>query len=415
MPAVARMAGLGVLLLLCSCSILGLKRQVTKMEGHGAVTLQITPPPQGANPTYALAWTPGEDGGLESAGFQRLRPDGLASFNLLTNRTYRVGAFTDENGNGKYDAGEPGAVARDVHPFAFGDPHHGGKLLQLSFTRDLGLPAGTVIEVPKENEALGTVLEIAVGDVVKLDDPRFVSDAGSDGLWRPLDFLSENTLGIYFTEPYDPKRMPVVFVYGIGGSPQDWRYLMEHFDRSRYQFWFYHYPSGMRLERSARALATGLLILKERYEFAQCLVVAHSMGGLVSGSAIRQAAAKGTNFIPEFVTISTPWGGHKAAELGVRHLRKPVPSWVDVAPNSDFLKALYAQPLPPGTRHDLIYGEIPSSDGVEGKDDSVVTVESELEPRIRKNAASVTHFPYGHVEILEQPQTQVRLLEFLSQ
>jgi len=68
---------------------------------------------------------------------------------------------------------------------------------------------------------LGTVIEIAAGDVVSLDDPRFAGEVGSEGLWRPLDFLSENTLGIYFTEPYDPARTPVLLVYGIGGSPQD--------------------------------------------------------------------------------------------------------------------------------------------------------------------------------------------------
>ncbi|WP_156346379.1 hypothetical protein [Verrucomicrobium spinosum] len=43
---------------------------------------------------------------------------------------------------------------------------------------------------------------------------------GGSGLWRPLGFLSGNTLGLYFTEPYDPGRIPVVFVYGIGGGPR---------------------------------------------------------------------------------------------------------------------------------------------------------------------------------------------------
>ena len=131
--------------------------------------------------------------------------------------------------------------------------------------------------------------------------------------------------GIYFTEPYDPTRVPVLLVYGIGGTPQDFRYFSDHFDRKRYQVWIFHYPSGMRLERVARAMGAGLDLLKQRYGFKQCDVVAHSMGGLVARAAIDEAVRnEGSNFIPKFVSISTPWGGHAAASAGIRRLKKPV-------------------------------------------------------------------------------------------
>jgi pimeloyl-ACP methyl ester carboxylesterase len=334
---------------------------------------------------------------------------------LLTNRTYSVGAFTDENGNGKYDAGEPAGWITNVCPNAFGDPKARSKRLRFSLTREHGLPPDTVIEIPNTNDALGLVLEIAMGDIVPLDDLRFSSAAGSGGIWRPFDFLSQNATGIYFMEPYDPRCIPVIFVYGIGGSPRDWSYLISDINTNKYQPWFFHYPSGMRLSRVANALAASLEILKERHGFTQCDVVAHSMGGLVSYAAIYEAVAEeGADFIPRFVSISTPWDGHEAAALGVRYLKKPVPSWLDVAPGSDFLASLYTDRLPAGTRHDLIYGEIPTAPGVEGKDDGVVTVKSELDPRIRKNAASVSHLPYGHVQILSQPETLKQVETFLN-
>ncbi len=381
------------------------------MEQYGSVSIQVTPPPEGTAPTYALAWTAGADGNLESAGFRRLRADGLASFNLLTNRTYSIGAFTDENGNGKYDAGEPAGEITNITPHAWGDVGTHSKLFKFGLTRDHGLPPDTVIEIPRTNDSLGAVLEVAAGDLASLSDPRFSSEAGSGGMWRPFDFLNQNATGIYFTEPYDAKRIPVILVYGISGSPQDWSYFIEHFDRTRYQLWFFHYASGMRLSRVAGALAAGLDILKERHGFTQCDVVAHSMGGLVSDEAIRLAVAdEGVDFIPRFVTISTPWGGHKAASLGVRYLKRPVPAWLDVAPDSDFLKAVYASPLPAQTRFDLIYGEIPTSSGSPGKDDGVVTVESELDPRVIRNAASAKMLPYGHVQILNEEQT-LKLVE----
>ena len=258
-------------------------------------------------------------------------------------------------------------------------------------------PRARLSQCLKRMKLLGGKLNIDLGDVVSLDEKRFAEKEGSGGLWRPLDFLSGNSLGIYFMEPYDPNRIPVLFVYGIGGSPQDMRYLMEHFDKSRYQCWFFNYPSGMRLKRVATAMATGLNALRQRHHFEKCYVVAHSMGGLVARAAIdAEAKAAGTNFILRFVTISTPWGGHQAAESGIRHLKKPVPSWLDVAPNSDFLLAIYAAPLPAGTHYYLIYG---SKEGgpfwLKDDNDGVVTVASETDPRIKKEASSITHFRMG--------------------
>ncbi|MEO8616789.1 MAG: alpha/beta fold hydrolase [Luteolibacter sp.] len=402
--------------MLNSCSIIGLRQHVETLEQRGGVTFQVTPPPKGKVPTYALAWRMENGQRKDSAGFQQIRADGIASFNLRLDSIYQIGAFTDENGNRAYDAGEPLAVQPDVKPVSLSDPNALPKIWKLTLTRDHGIAAGTVIELPKENMELGGKINFSLGDVVSLDENRFAEDAGSGGLWRPLDFLSGNSLGIYFTEPYDAKRIPVVLVYGIGGSPQDWRYFIGHLDRKRYQLWFYHYPSGMRLNRAAGALASGLQVLKHRHGFSKCNVVAHSMGGLVARAAINQAvAAEGVNFIPEFVSISTPWGGHKGAESGVRHLKKPVPSWIDVNPGSDFLLKLYATPLPRGTRHDMIYGSI--EDGpfwIKEENDGVVTVGSEMDSRIVRSSASTKFYTREHVEILNQPETVAYVNGLLS-
>jgi uncharacterized alpha/beta hydrolase family protein len=163
-------------------------------------------------------------------------------------------------------------------------------------------------------------------------------------------------------------------------------------------------------------MAGGLNILRRRYGFRQCDVVAHSMGGLVARAGIDEAIRyAGVNFIPKFVSISTPWGGHAAASAGIRRLRKPVPSWIDVAPQSEFLAGIYAAPLPRGTRHLLIYGsKEKGSFWLKGENDGVVTVKSETDPRIKDAASSVLHLPYGHVEILEKDKTLAQVLQFLN-
>ena len=111
----------------------------------------------------------------------------------------------------------------------------------------------------------------------------------------------------------------------------------------------------------------------------------------------------------------TPWGGHQAAEAGIRRLKKPVPSWLDVAPNSEFLEWIYLSRLPGGTRHLLIYGSTKAAhSGLRARTTRVVTVESETDPRIKNNASRVIHLPYGHVEILSEQKTLAETLRFLN-
>jgi pimeloyl-ACP methyl ester carboxylesterase len=391
-----------------SCSFLGLRQQVVKLGAHGSVTIEVSPTPAGTPPTYALAWTRAESGELESAGFQTVGANGIVSFSLLLKHVYGIVVFTDENRNGKYDANEPMACLTNVIPISFADPTASARLLKITLTREHVVPLGTVIAVPKNNSSLGTVLNIALGDIVPLDDPRFSPESGSSGMWRPLDFLSDNTFGIYFTEAYDPQKTPVILVHGIGGTPRDWSYVIDHFDHSRYQLWFYYYPSGMRLDRAGNALSSGMLLLQQRYGFSRCCIVAHSMGGLVCASAIREPAfTKGTNFIAGFVTISSPFSGVSSAASAIKYLKYPVPSWIDINPGSEFLKTLHGRPLPPGTHYDLIYGG-------NGMNDGVVTTASMLEKDNLKHAASATYFPYRHVEILNQAVTVARVLECLQ-
>jgi pimeloyl-ACP methyl ester carboxylesterase len=391
-----------------ACSIIQLQRQVVRLDQHGAIGVVITPRPADQFPTYAFAWTRGKSDELESAGFQKLRDIGIASFDLLMNHEYGIAVFTDENANGQYEPGEPAAFQENVRPAQFTDVGTPTRVLNLALTRTQCQPPAAMIDRPVENKSLGGALRVSLGEVISLDDVRFSSECGSGGMWRPSDFLHENALGIYFSEPYYPNRMPVLFVHGIGGTPRDFAYMMQHFDRTRYQLWFFHYPSGMRLSRLESAMAKGLEVLHQRYGFKECGIVAHSMGGLVSAKAIRDVSLlPGTNFVSRFITISSPFGGHQTAQLGVRYLKKPVPSWIDVAPASEFLKNLARSPMPRNTHYDLIYGET-------GKDDGVVSVSSQLEPHNRRKADSVTRFPFGHEQILREPIVVNRVLKCLD-
>lgn len=408
------------LLIICaaftsSCALLGVKKEVKQISAHGVIALQVSNLSKTAT-NYALALSKDAKGTNEMVGFQVIGEDGLAIFLLRLNRTYAVGAFADLNGDGKYESGEPAQLKRDVRPTPLSDTKERAKAIRLTLSLTHDLPKTQPIALPRENQELGEALPIALGDIADLDLPKFSAAAGESGMWKPFEFMLNNGIGVYFLEPYTPKKTPVLFVYGISGSAQDWRKILGKIDRTKYQPWLFQYPSGMRLDKSANALSSAILLLKQYHKFDKIDIVAHSMGGLVSRGAIqRTVSLAGTNFIPHFVTISTPWGGHQAAELAVKHLSFPVPSWRDMAPGSDYLKEILAKPLPEGTRHDMLFSYKSSGGfGLPDENDGVVSVPSQLLPQVQDVAASVLGVYEDHMVILSSPITLERIERSLA-
>ncbi len=401
--------------LIPSCALLGVKDQVKAINAHGVIALEISNLSATAT-NYAATLSEDARGSNEMVGFQIVGPDGLALFLLRQNRTYSVGAFADLNGDGKYDGGEPACAVANVKPVGLAATDARTKPIALRLSATNGLPRGQSYVLPRENPELGEAIPLALGEIADLDAPKFSSATGESGMWKPFEFILRSGIGVYFLEPYDSQRIPVLFVYGISGSAQDWRPMLEKFDRKKYQLWLFQYPSGMRLDKSANALSSAILLLKQRHGFARIYVVAHSMGGLVSRGAIqRTISLTGTNFIPHFVTISTPWGGHQAAELAVKHLKFPVPSWRDMAPGSDYLTEIFAKPLPAGTRHDLIFSYKSSGGiGLPDENDGVVAVPSELKPEVQEQAASVLGVYADHMGVLKSPITLQRVEKSLA-
>lgn len=402
-------------LLTASCALLGLKENVKQIEAHGVIAVQVTMPPATA-PTYALALTAAK-GTNEMIGFQQVADGGMAVFLLQQDRDYAVGAFTDLNGNQQYDGGEPVDLIRNIRPTPLRDKTRTeGLRLRLSATN--GLPRGQSFALPAENPDLGEALPVALGEVIKLEDPRFSAESGELGLWKPYEFLQRQGMGVYFLEPYQPEKIPVVFVYGMAGSFQDWKPLLGALDRKKYQPWLFYYPSGLALDKSANALATGLTVLQKRHGFPRLCVVAHSMGGLVSCGAIQRlpgvADGQGT-FVTHFVSISSPWGGHEAAAKGAEHLRYPAPSWKDMAVGSPYQKSLVSQPWPESTRYDLIFSYKSSGGfGLPDENDGVVSLESQLVIPIQKRASSVLGLHFDHTGILSSPVAWQRVEKCLA-
>jgi pimeloyl-ACP methyl ester carboxylesterase len=330
----------------------------------------------------------------------------------VTSGAYAVAAFEDLNKDLIYRPGEPFAVEGSDTPLACAN---GSRIrgIELAIAPGSKQRSGPVLDIARL-QARNLHDQIAVslgqltveGEIARLTDARFDDKTAESALWRPFDFVVSSYAGIYFLEPYDKDKVPVLFVHGINGSPANFSYLIERLDRSRFQPWVYYYPTGVSLERAAAHLDQTMAKLEARYRLGRYAVVAHSMGGLVSLRFLqRQTATVEAGRVPLFITISTPWQGHRGAELGVRTAPVVVRVWEDMAPKSEFLRNLFSRPLPRGTTHQLIFTY----------NDETVTLQSQLRPEAQAEARKLYGFGETHMGVLRNADVSALVNRLLAE
>jgi pimeloyl-ACP methyl ester carboxylesterase len=389
-----------------------LKGQVKLLDSDLYLVGNVERPAGTRGSTVIVTYSQEAPGRFDLAGITELGTDETAfAFSLPAGKEYYVFAFQDANGNHHYDVGELFWINGRPDPVKFDAQRHSGWLavklhggsidpkLAADFreARSRGLEA-----VLADNHDL----PVALGRIADFDAPRFQPEAGTLGLWEPAAFLNKYGLGIYFLEPYDPHRIPVLFVHGAGGTPGDWKNFAPKLDPHRFQVWLYSYPSGIRLASAAQALEAAVAALHDRYGFGRMDVVAHSMGGLVSREFILEAAARGhAAWLQNFVTLSTPWLGHEAATLGVKYAPTAIPSWRDLETGSEFTHSVLSRPLPATMTYHLgftFHGG--NSRVLPPSNDGIVSVASQLADQAQASAVSLRGFDASHVGVLSDAE-----------
>jgi pimeloyl-ACP methyl ester carboxylesterase len=223
---------------------------------------------------------------------------------------------------------------------------------------------------------------------------------------------------VYFLEPYDPKKVPVLFVHGALGHPGNWATIVASLDRARFQPWLAYYPTATGLDATAMALDRWMEQLYVRHRYRRLVVVAHSMGGLVARAFINRLVAAGdgrAEGVRLFVTLSTPWNGSELAQHAVERSPVVAPSWHDVAPRSPFLRSLLGPELPPTLPYDLLYSYSGHSRFMySDPNDGSVTVASQLLPHALLLARRVRGFDESHMSILRNTGVAALLNEELA-
>lgn len=310
---------------------------------------------------------------------------------------YRLFAFVDANGDLEWTEGEPSAQT-SPRTLASGEA---AVEPEMTVRRDGPRPPGPLkLSQPKVTEEL---VKVHRGDLASLGDERFGDAAATLAYWQPADFALRYGVGVSFLEPYDPQKVPVLFIHGAAGSPRNFAALIAAMDRSRFQPWVYSYPSGIRLELAATKLVHLTDDLRHRLKFERLLVVGHSMGGLVAKAyAAKVGGRRDLDYVRALVTIATPFDGHEEAAAGVRSSPVVLPSWRDMAVGSAFLLGLRA-PLPGTTPHFLFFTYVGGARAT-GPTDGTVSVRSMLSADLQGSAARVLGFPEDHESILRSPE-----------
>ena len=397
------------------CGFGGLKKDVAEMETVGLISGTVTAP-GGTTDVYVQLFAEA-DGDFSLVGTNELTELMNAwAFTINTGARYYLAGFRDLDGDRRWSPGEPAGLLGDDRVYI---PEEQIRVygVQLVLKADAVIPDRFVLDASDIALEDNAGLKIIAGEIIDFDDPRFSAEQASEGMWTPLTELRATGTGIYFLEPYDPQKIPVLFVHGLGGSPAEFRFLATSIDLDRFQPWFFRYPSGFRLHSVGRTLSRLTGALREKLGFDSLYMVAHSMGGLVSRSCILQAERnpeyRGVTKL--FVTIATPLQGHEAAEFGLKYTPEPVPAWIDMAPGSDFLENL-DRPLPGDLPYYILFTFRRGGRSLmAGSHDTVVSVMSQIPLWAQDEAVRIRGYDEDHESVLVAEETTAELNRILDE
>lgn len=113
---------------------------------------------------------------------------------------------------------------------------------------------------------------------------------GMMGALRSSHYMEKT--GLYLLQPYDPDRIPLVFVHGLMSTPFTWINTINGLQadpeiRRHYQFWVFAYPTGNPILYSALRLREELAKADHAYpNHRPYVLVGHSMGGILSQAQV---------------------------------------------------------------------------------------------------------------------------------
>jgi uncharacterized alpha/beta hydrolase family protein len=392
------------------CQFLGLKKHLETLDTVVYYTGTVSETTKTTAPVIVVLYSVEND--QAAPVMFDLIPTGEGVYHLIAPAgEYRILAFQDNNRDFDYQPGEPIAFL-DGAPLNAREDKGAETSGHIVFS-DLASTTPVPAIFGKQFGTLVQTYVTKIGEVTTLDDPRFSDQMIDKGVYQPLDFIGHVGPRIYMLQPYDPKRVPVIFVHGMFGSPTSFKTMIAGLDQTRYQPWVFYWPTGVRAEFSGWALDQEMEFLKYRLGYDHCDIVAYSMGGLVARTAMNLRAKEGRSLtVRNFISISTPWGGDPNATDGVNRSPIVVPSWHNMDPTGTYLKTLFDQSWPQQVRYVLFFGY--GGGGGSTNQDGTILLKSALTTDAQDHAVYIFGFNDDHLTIVTDPDVIKKLNEQLE-
>ncbi len=388
-------------LILSGCSFSNLKKDLQELEAMGNINGVVVVEKVKATGPIVVGLITDDPVQPVLVSYRVLNKPGEFEF-IVPMDKYKIFAFEDTNGDQKY---QPSEYISQIT--AVGEIGQDQKVdLTITIMRETQQSLQQqALKLKSSGVKRDEYKYVTPGTLTRLDSPAFGQENISKGLWQPLQFVRNVPFGLFCLEPYDKNKIPVLFVHGVSGSPKEFDSLIAGLDSSKFQPLVYYYPSGFSISLIGEALNRAIEETQILYGFNELIVNAHSMGGLVTRSYLNIYSQSEKPFvIKKYITISTPWGGHDAASMGLKYAPTVIPVWRDIVPNSDFLKTVFATPLPEATRHFLLFGYRGDSAFAGGNSDGVVSIKSQLYMEVQKGAKLTRGYDENHTSILDSKE-----------
>lgn len=161
-------------------------------------------------------------------------------------------------------------------------------------------PTRAVLEIIDSTRTSAAVIE---GSSLPLSAdftaPYAIAFSGINDLWLGIRGLLnvgawESSAGVYLTEPFDPERIPVLFIHGLSSSPLVWRNvvsstMLDPKVREHCQFWYAYYPTGAPVVQSAAWIRDAIAQIRSKHDpggrsvpSRNLAIVGYSMGGTIA-------------------------------------------------------------------------------------------------------------------------------------
>ena len=129
-------------------------------------------------------------------------------------------------------------------------------------------------------------------------------------MFNPSEFA--NNARLARLQPYDPKKIPILCIHGLGDSHATWAPMIESLRsdatfRQNYQIWFYSYPTGYPFPLTASILRQKMNAINAYYPgHKPMVVIGHSMGGNITRTLITDSDLKIWNSFFDTPPAKTP-------------------------------------------------------------------------------------------------------------